>query len=62
MEEANQQYLFNYFDSDEIEKFKRKLFECCTDEEREIRNQTMYKEFFGRLAAGLTREDKLREI
>ena len=54
--------MFNYFDSDEIERFKRKLFEACSVEEREICNQTMYKEFFGKLSAGLTREDKLREI
>ena len=62
VENANQQYLFNYFDSDEIEKFKRMLFEAGSVEEREIRNQTMYKEFFGALAGGLSREAKLREI
>ena len=38
VEEANQQYLFNYFDSDEIERFKRMLFEAGSVEEREIRN------------------------
>ena len=47
VEKANQRYLFNYFDSDEIERFKRKLFEMATVDERELRNQTMYKEFFG---------------
>ena len=62
VEETNQQYLFNYFDSDEIARLKRLLFEMATEEEREIRNQTMYKEFFGKLAGGLSREDKLREI
>ena len=63
IEETNQQYLFNYFDSDEIERFKRLLFEMASVEEREIRNQTMYKEFFGKLAGGgLSREAKLREI
>ena len=45
--EANQQLLFVYFDSDEIERFKRKLFEYCTVQERELRNQTMYSEYFG---------------
>ena len=37
-EAVNRQYLFNYFDSDEIEKFKRKLFEAASTQEREIRN------------------------
>ena len=38
VEKANQRYLFNYFDSDEIERFKRKLFEMATVDERELRN------------------------
>ena len=38
MDSANQQLLFNYFDSDEIELFKKKLFEKATVSEREIRN------------------------
>ena len=33
-----QQYLFNYFDSDEIEQFKKKLWQKATLQEREIRN------------------------
>ena len=45
-ERHEQQFLFNYFDSDEIEQFKKKLFQKATIQEREIRNQTMYKEFF----------------
>ena len=38
--------IFNYFDLEEIEMFKRKLYEKATNEEREIRNLSMYKEFF----------------
>ena len=57
--DANKQYLFNYFDSDEIELFKKKLFQAATIKEREIRNQTMYKEFFG--SADALRQ-KLNEI
>ena len=34
----NDVYLFNYFDLEEIELFKKKLFEKATDEERELRN------------------------
>lgn len=56
---ANQLLLFNYFDHDEIELFKKKLFQKATLAEREIRNQTMYKEFFG--SADALRL-KLREI
>ena len=37
-DQVREQYLFNYFDSDEIELFKKKLFEAATTEEREIRN------------------------
>ena len=44
----NDLFLFNYFDLEEIELFKRKLFEKATDKERELRNQTMYREFFSR--------------
>ena len=51
--------MFNYFDSDEIELFKKKLFEKATIKEREIRNKTMYKEFFGSAEA---LRQKLREI
>jgi len=47
LEAANRQLLFNYFDSDEIELFKKKLFEKATTAERENRNRTMYEEFFG---------------
>lgn len=45
-DDKNQRFLFNYFDSDEIELFKKKLFEAASTKEREIRNQTMYREFF----------------
>ena len=58
-QDVNQHYLFNYFDSDEIELFKRKLFEKANIQEREIRNKSMYKEFFGSLEAY---RSKLREI
>ena len=34
----NDLFLFNYFDLEEIELFKRKLFEKATDKERELRN------------------------
>ena len=44
----NDLFLFNYFDLEEIELFKKKLFEKATDAERELRNQTMYREFFSR--------------
>lgn len=37
-DDKNQQFLFNYFDSDEIELFKKKLFEAASVKEREIRN------------------------
>ena len=58
-QDVNQHYLFNYFDSDEIELFKRKLFEKANLQEREIRNKSMYKEFFGSIEAIRA---KLREI
>ena len=38
MKTINDVYLFNYFDLEEIELFKKKLFEKATDEERELRN------------------------
>ena len=44
----NDLFLFNYFDADEIELFKKKFFEKATEKEREIRNQTMYRELFSR--------------
>lgn len=46
--DVNEQFLFNYFDLEEIELFKKKLYEKATTEEREIRNLSMYKEFFSR--------------
>ena len=45
-EGVNEQFLFNYFDLEEIALFKQKLFEKATAEEREIRNLSMYKELF----------------
>jgi hypothetical protein len=39
------QLLFNYFEHDEVEAFKKRLFAIYTDNEREKRNHSMYKEF-----------------
>lgn len=36
--DKNKRFIFNYFDSDEIELFKKLLFEAASTEEREIRN------------------------
>ena len=45
-EGINEQFLFNYFDLEEIELFKRKLYEKASTEERELRNLSIYKELF----------------
>ena len=39
-EAANRTLLFNYYDSDEIELFKKKFFEKALEQEREVRNLT----------------------
>ena len=41
------QLIFNYFDAESIEKFKRLLWETVLNEEREGRNRSMFKEQFG---------------
>ena len=43
----NQMFLFNYFDQEEVELFKRKLFEREQEDQREKRNQSTDAETFG---------------
>ena len=58
--DANEHFLFNYFDLEEIELFKKKLYEKATTEEREIRNLSMYKEFFSRYYKNQEQANEIR--